>query len=92
MASNVQQGQQENNIEQPTQTSPNPKDVLQSINPKSFFSMKTVDIKYFNLTAPFPVNLSYEQLITKFSENYMEGYVIKDKEGVFSTNKDIVKK
>ena len=92
MASNVQKGQQENNIEQPTQTTPNPKDVLQAINPRSFFSMKTADIKYFNLTAPFPVNLSYEQLITKFTENYMEGYVIKDKEGVFSTNKDIVKK
>ena len=44
MASNVQQGQQENNIEQPTQTTPNPKDVLQAINPRSFFSMKTVAI------------------------------------------------
>ena len=92
MATNVSQEQQQNTVEQPPKTEPNPKDVLQSINPKSFFSMKTVDIKYFNLTAPFPVNLTYEQLITKFSENYMDGYVIKDKEGVYSTNKEIVQK
>lgn len=66
--------------------------VLPEIFPRSFFNMKTVKINVFKLTAPFPIPLTYDQLITKFSSNYMEGYVIKDKEGVYSTNKDIVKK
>ena len=41
---------------------------------------------------PFQLNFDFIQLIQKFKDDYMSEYLIKDKEGIFSTNQEVIKK
>ena len=66
------------------------KHVQKEIDKKSFCSISTLT-KTDTLKAPFPVQLTYEQLITKFSDNFLSGFTIKDN-GVYCLKKDIVEK
>lgn len=73
-------------------TVPKEEHCASSLHMYSFFTISTIASMNINLNAPFPIDLPYSGLVMTFPENLMEGYVIKDQEGVFSTNKDIVKK
>ena len=70
---------------------PNPSHIQQSIDKNSFCSISTLS-KTETLKAPYPINLPYESLIQKFKEDYLSEYLIKDKEGIFSTNQEVIKK
>ena len=72
-------------------TEPNPIHIQQSLDSHSFCSISTLT-KTDTLKAPFPINLPYELLIQKFKDDYMSEYLIKDKEGIFSTNQEVIKK
>ena len=61
------------------------------IDKKSFCSISTLT-KTNTLKAPFPIELTYEQLISKFSDNFLSGFTIKDNSGVYCLKKDIVEK
>ena len=67
------------------------KHVQKEIDKKSFCTVSTLT-KTNTLKAPFPIRLSYEQLISKFSDNFLNGYTIKDNSGVYCLKKDIVEK
>ena len=65
------------------------KHVQKEIDKKSFCSISTFT-KTNTLKAPFPIELTYEQLISKFSDNFLSGFTIKDNSGVYCLKKDIV--
>ena len=67
------------------------KRVQKEIDKKSFCSISTLT-KTNTLKAPFPVQLKYEQLICKFSDEFLSGFTIKDNSGVYCLKKDIVEK
>ena len=70
---------------------PNPSHIQESLDKNSFCSISTLS-KTETLKAPYPINLPYESLIQKFKEDYLSEYLIKDKEGIFSTNQEVIKK
>ncbi len=70
---------------------PNPSHIQESLDKNSFCSISTLT-KTETLKAPYPINLPYESLIQKFKEDYLSEYLIKDKEGIFSTNQEVIKK
>jgi hypothetical protein len=61
------------------------------IDKKSFCSIPTL-IKTNTLKAPYPIELSYEQLICKFSDKFLDGFIIKDNGGIYCLKKDVVEK
>ena len=65
--------------------------VQKDIDPKSFCSVSTL-IKTNTLKAPYPCRLKYSQLITKFDENFLKGFIVKDMSGVFCLKSDVVEK
>jgi len=67
------------------------KHIQKEIDPKSFCSISTL-IKTNTLKAPFPIRLTREQLISKFNEDFLKDFTIKDNSGVYSLKKDIVEK
>ena len=67
------------------------KHIQKEIDKKSFCSISTL-IKTNTLKAPFPIELTYEQLICKFSDTFLSGFTIKDNYGVYCLKKDIVEK
>lgn len=72
---------------------PKPEHCESQINKNSFFVITTKDRTTLDMRdAPFPKQLPYEKLITKFSKNFLEGYLIKDNAGIFSTDKEVVQK
>ncbi len=83
----------ENKKEESTSKDKTPleKHVQKEIDKKSFCTVSTLN-KTNTLKAPFPVRLSYEQLICKFSDQFLSGFTIKDNYGVYCLNKDIVEK
>ena len=70
---------------------PDPSHIQQSLDKNSFCSISTLT-KTETLKAPYPINLPYESLIQKFKDDYLSEYLIKDKEGIFSTNQEVIKK
>jgi uncharacterized protein YbgA (DUF1722 family) len=66
------------------------KHVQKEIDKKSFCSISTLK-KTNTLKAPFPIELNYEQLICKSSDEFLKGFTIKDN-GIYCLKKDIVEK
>ena len=66
------------------------KHVQKEIDKKSFCSISTLT-KTNTLKAPFPVELTYDQLICKFSDKFLNGFAIRDN-GIYCLKKDIVEK
>ena len=67
------------------------KHIQKEIDKKSFCTVSTLT-KTNTLKAPFPIELSYEQLICKFGDQFLSGFTIKDNSGVYCLKKDIVEK
>ena len=67
------------------------KHIQKEIDKKSFCSISTLT-KTNTLKAPFPIELTYKQLICKFSDTFLSGFTIKDNYGVYCLKKDIVEK
>ena len=70
---------------------PNPEHIQKEIDKKSFCSVSTL-IKTNTLKAPYPIRLTYEQLINKFETQFLKGYTIRDNSGVYCLKKDIAEK
>lgn len=80
-------------MESKNQKKPLPEHCEPNLNKKSFFVMKTKESANLNMdNVPFPKDLPYEYLITKFPENILEGFVVKDSTGIYSTDKEVVEK
>jgi hypothetical protein len=62
------------------------------LNPRSYFNLKTIVLKNVPLNAPYPRELKYEDLINLYPTNFLEGYYVKDMEGVYCKNEEIVKR
>ena len=58
---------------------------------KSFCLIPTL-IKTNTLNAPFPIRLTKEQLTYNFDKNYLKDYLIKDYEGVYCLNQEVIDK
>lgn len=70
--------------------------VSKYINNRSFFNLLTIAIKSIQLNAPFPSELTFEELILdlsgKSSAEFLDGFEIKDNEGIICINEEVVKK
>jgi len=68
---------------------------LRNLNKNSFFNLITIVKKNVQLTAPYPSDLKKEELLLDFSgknSSFLEGFEIKDADGIYCTNEEIVKK
>ena len=74
----------------PEDKTPLEKHVQKEIDKKSFCSVSTLT-KTDTLKAPFPIELTYDQLICKTSDSFLNGFLIKDN-GIYCLKKDIVEK
>ena len=74
----------------PPEKTPKDEHVQKEIDKKSFCTVSTLQ-KTNTLKAPFPIRLSFEQLISKFDDQFLKGYTIRDS-GVYCLKKDIVEK
>ena len=96
---NIENNQQDpNNVNNnPSENEPEEKtkpldiDVQENIDNHSFCSISTLNATN-TLKAPFPTLLKPEQVINIFKSDFMSEYLIKDKEGLYCTNKEIVAK
>ena len=61
------------------------------IDPKSFCIVADL-IKTNTLNAPFPIRLTLQQLTYNFDKNYLKDYLIKDYEGVYCLNQEVIDK
>ena len=61
------------------------------IDPKSFCCVPTL-IKTNTFNAPFPIRLTMEQLTYIFDKDYLKDYLIKDYQGVFCLNQEVIDK
>ena len=61
------------------------------IDKKSFCLVPTL-IKTNTFNAPFPIRLTFEQLTYNFDKNYLKDYLIKDYEGVYCLNQEVIDK
>lgn len=61
------------------------------IDPKSFCCVPTLK-KTNTFKAPFPIRLTKEQLTNKYDKDYLKGFLIKDYNGVYCLNQEIVDK
>ena len=77
--------------ELPPEKTPNPEHIQKEIDKKSFCSVSTLT-KTNTLKAPYPIRLTYEQLINKFETQFLKGYTIRDNSGVYCLKKDIAEK
>ena len=57
----------------PPEKTPHPEHVQKEIDPKSFCSIPTLN-KTNTLKAPFPIRLTYEQLICNFETQFLKGF------------------
>ena len=71
----------------------NPEDKFKQkdIDPRSFCCVPTLK-KTNTFNAPFPIRLTKEQLINKFDKDYLKGFLIKDYNGVYCLNQEVVDK
>ena len=61
------------------------------IDPKSFCCVPTL-IKTNTFNAPFPIRLTMEQLTYIFDKDYLKDYLIKDYQGVYCLNQEVIDK
>jgi hypothetical protein len=73
-------------------STPSETHVNKEIHKNSFFALATIPKTKFILNALFPAELPYDKLITKFSKDFLEGYEVRDKDGIYCINKEIVEK
>jgi hypothetical protein len=69
--------------------------IAKELSNNSFFNLTTIVLKNVQLNAPYPVHLNYDHLINLFPDpknGFLNGYVVKDLEGVFCTNEEVVAK
>ena len=62
------------------------------LNSKSYFNLTTIVLKSVQLNAPYPKELLFEDLINNYSKTFLEGFYVKDNEGVFCKNEEIMKR
>ena len=61
------------------------------IDPKSFCYVPTL-IKTNTHNAPYPIRLTIEQLTYKYNTDYLKDYLIKDYQGVYCLNQEVIDK
>ena len=61
------------------------------IDPKSFCYVPTL-IKTNTHNAPYPIRLTMEQLTTYYNNDYLKDYLIKDFQGVYCLNQEVIDK
>ena len=61
------------------------------IDPKSFCCVPTL-IKTNTHNAPYPIRLTIEQLTNKYNIDYLKDYLIKDYQGVYCLNQEVIDK
>jgi len=81
---------QEKHAEKPLEK-PEDKFKQKEIDPKSFCIVPDL-IKTNTLNAPFPIRLTLQQLTYNFDKNYLKDYLIKDYEGVYCLNQEVIDK
>ena len=81
---------QEKPAEKPLEK-PEDKFKQKEIDPKSFCIVPDL-IKTNTLNAPFPIRLTLKQLTYNFDKNYLKDYLIKDYEGVYCLNQEVIDK
>jgi len=81
---------QEKPVEKPLEK-PEDKFKQKEIDPKSFCIVPDL-IKTNTLNAPFPIRLTLKQLTYNFDKNYLKDYLIKDYEGVYCLNQEVIDK
>ena len=71
----------------------NPEDKFKQkdIDPKSFCNIPTLK-KTNTFKAPFPIRLTKEQLTNIFKKDYLKDYLIKDYNGVYCLNQEVIDK
>ena len=77
-------------VEKPLEK-PEDKFKQKEIDPKSFCIVPDL-IKTNTLNAPFPIRLTLQQLTYNFDKNYLKDYLIKDYEGVYCLNQEVIDK
>ncbi len=85
----------DDSITSSNKTQPKSTDTIDYIHNKSFFNVSTIIIKKIQLNAPFPAELLYEHIlkqVTNTEYKFLDGYIVKDTEGVLCQNEDIVKR
>jgi hypothetical protein len=76
----------------PQKDTPEETDCVKYLHTRSYFNLATIVLKNVQLSAPYPSELNYEFLINPLPSGFLEGYQVKDNEGVFCKNEDIVKR
>jgi hypothetical protein len=72
---------------------PHQSHVSKYLHNKSFFNLTTIILKNIQLNAPFPQELNFEEVINNIiGGKFLEGYLVKDNEGVFCKNEEIVQR
>lgn len=74
---------------------PNIEHMMKSINSKSFFNLATIILKNIQFNAPSPAELKGEEVINYYPDSksgFLNGFQVKDNEGVFCINEEIVKR
>jgi hypothetical protein len=64
----------------------------QTLQKNSFFNVPTIRIKNINLTCLAPKELEYNELLIKENLNFNDEFEVKDKEGVFCKNQEVLKR
>lgn len=64
---------------------------LQTLHKNSFLNIPTIRIKNIQLNSPAPTELEFSALITS-KNDFKDEYEVKDKEGVFCKNQEILKR
>jgi hypothetical protein len=71
---------------------PNEKHYEKNLHPRSYFNLSTIVLKNVQLKSPFPLELSYEELIVKYTSDFTNDFFINEKEGVCCKDEEVVKK
>ena len=88
--SSTNQTEQENQVKTIPEK-PEDKFKQATIDPKSFCFVPTL-IKTNTLNAPFPIRLTLKQLTCNYDKNYLKDYLIKDYQGVYCLNQEVIDK
>jgi hypothetical protein len=71
---------------------PDDNHTVKYLSSKSYFNINTIVLKSVQLNSPFPKELELDEIINYYASGFLEGFAIKDNEGVFCKNEEIVKK
>ena len=80
-----------NDIKEEEKENPEDKFKQKEIDQKSFCCVPTLK-KTNTFKAPFPIRLTKEQLTNKYDKDYLKGFLIKDYNGVYCLNQEVVDK